>query len=72
MIKRNQPHSNNKSKIEKKRFEIRIHLKDKIIKVSFPPNYEKVVEIIDKNLIDLSKEYFFAISLFYPQDSVEI
>lgn len=45
----------------KRRFEIRINLENKIVKVGVLPNYTQVAEIDNKEKIDLSEEYTFAI-----------
>jgi len=35
-----------------RRFEVRIHLKEKLVKVDSLPNYYLVAELSDKNLVD--------------------
>lgn len=58
--------------IGKKRLEFRIHLKEKGVKASSPPNNKNVSEISDKNFINLNKNFYFVISIFNPGDSTII
>jgi len=44
-----------------RRFEVRINLENRIVKVGSLPDYALVAEIDDKSLIDLSQEYTFAV-----------
>jgi len=44
-----------------RRFEVRINLENRIVKVGSLPDYALMAEINDKKLIDLSQEYTFAI-----------
>lgn len=44
-----------------RRFEIRIYLKDKLLRVGSLPNNELVAELSNKDNLDLSEEYAFAI-----------
>lgn len=59
-------------KIGKKKLEFRIHLKEKVLKVSSPPNHQSVAELSNKDFIDLNKKYLFALMIQNPQDSVTI
>ena len=54
MIKGSKLHEGNKSDINRT-FEMRIHLKERIVKVSDYPKHENICELIDKNLIDDNK-----------------
>lgn len=55
-----------------RRFEIRIHLKEKVVKVGALPNYDLVAELSDKYLIDLKEEYTFAINNIGLKNSIII
>jgi len=54
-----------------RKFEIRINLEKRIIKVGSLPDYKLVAEIDDKNKIDAKKEYTFAM-LNYGSDNNNI
>jgi len=54
-----------------RKFEIRVNLEKRIIKVGSLPDYKLVAEIDDKNKIDTKKEYTFAM-LNYGSDNNNI
>lgn len=62
----------NLKQIGKKKLEFRVHLDEYIVKVSSPPNYDCISKLMDKSLIDLRKNYHFAILINNPGDSVTV
>lgn len=44
---------------------MRIHLKNKFVKVTDFPNYSSVCELDDSNKINLNSSYRFAMELYY-------
>ena len=53
-------------------FEMRIFLKEKLLKVSDYPNYENVCELNDISRINLSMQYRFGIQLHYENTTITI
>ncbi|KAL4480734.1 hypothetical protein ABPG72_014509 [Tetrahymena utriculariae] len=55
-----------------KEIEVRIHLAQKIVKVSNYPNYQNVVELENKQLILYETQYRFAVEIYYSVHKIII
>ena len=58
--------------MQKRSLEVKIHLQERLMRVSTLPNYESVVELDHQNLIDPKKLYRFFVYLENPQNRVTI
>lgn len=60
------------SKFATKNLEIRIHLQQKVFRISSPPNYENVFELENEDNIDLGIGYVFAMDVWDPTNYIII
>ncbi|KAL4480732.1 hypothetical protein ABPG72_014507 [Tetrahymena utriculariae] len=71
VVKGNNVFEGYKANIDKE-IEVRIHLAQKMIKVSNYPYYENVEELENKQLILENSQYRFAVELYYPAHKIII
>ena len=52
--------------------ELRIHLKEKILKVASYPDYGGAVELVDKFKISMDVKYRLGFWIFFPKDGIRL